>query len=157
MNALLKTTFPNDPQIQKLVAKSLSSSPVPASIPAEVREKIAALQPGMTRADLLKLFGTEGGISSRFRRTYVFREATIPETIFEKQVVLGVLIGQPRRITEYIKVNAQFAPREAHLKWINGVGILINPREEFLSGDAEQPNDIIVRISPPYVGPMTLD
>jgi hypothetical protein len=33
-----------------------------------------SIQPGMTRADLLKIFTTQGGISTRFHRTYVLRE-----------------------------------------------------------------------------------
>ena len=30
------------------------------------------IKPGMTRSDLLKVFKTEGGISNRLQRTYVF-------------------------------------------------------------------------------------
>ena len=32
------------------------------------------IKSGMTRADLLKVFTTEAGVSNRFHRTYVFRE-----------------------------------------------------------------------------------
>jgi hypothetical protein len=36
-------------------------------------EAIDAIKPGMTRADLLTVFTVEGGISTRARRTYVYR------------------------------------------------------------------------------------
>jgi hypothetical protein len=32
------------------------------------------IKPGMTRTDLLKVFTTEGGLSNRIHRTYVFRD-----------------------------------------------------------------------------------
>jgi hypothetical protein len=32
------------------------------------------IKPGMTRAEVLKVFKTEGGISNRLQRTYVFRD-----------------------------------------------------------------------------------
>jgi hypothetical protein len=38
-----------------------------------VMEAIDAIKPGMTRADLLTVFTVEGGISTRARRTYVYR------------------------------------------------------------------------------------
>jgi putative aminopeptidase FrvX len=36
-------------------------------------EAIDAIKPGMTRADLLTVFTVESGISTRARRTYVYR------------------------------------------------------------------------------------
>ena len=39
-----------------------------------VLRQVGQIQPGMRRKDLLKVFTTEGGISSRFQRTYVHRE-----------------------------------------------------------------------------------
>ncbi|MEO8726788.1 MAG: hypothetical protein ABI383_11805 [Acidobacteriaceae bacterium] len=41
---------------------------------AKVMMTIMTVKPGMTRADLLKVFTTEGGISTRYQRTYVFQE-----------------------------------------------------------------------------------
>ena len=38
-----------------------------------VMEAIDAIKPGMTRADLLTVFTVEGGISTRARRTYVYK------------------------------------------------------------------------------------
>jgi hypothetical protein len=37
-------------------------------------QKIKTVKVGMTRADLLKVFTTEGGLSTGIQRTYVFRE-----------------------------------------------------------------------------------
>ena len=37
-------------------------------------ERMRTVKPGMTRADLLKVFTTEGGLSTRLWRTYVSRE-----------------------------------------------------------------------------------
>jgi hypothetical protein len=36
--------------------------------------RMLKVEPGMTRADLLKVFDGEGGLSTRTRRTYVYRE-----------------------------------------------------------------------------------
>jgi hypothetical protein len=48
------------------------SSPLTKTI-VEVMETIDAIKPGMTRADLLTVFSVEGGISTRARRTYVYK------------------------------------------------------------------------------------
>ena len=37
-------------------------------------KEIRKIKIGMTRADLLKIFTTEGGLSTPFNRTYVYRE-----------------------------------------------------------------------------------
>lgn len=41
---------------------------------AKVLRQIEKIKPGMKRQDLLKVFTTEGGISTRFQRTYVYSE-----------------------------------------------------------------------------------
>lgn len=41
---------------------------------ADVLRRMEAVQPGMTRADLLKVFKTEGGLASTLQRRYVSRE-----------------------------------------------------------------------------------
>ncbi len=51
-----------------------------------VMRSILAVKPGATRKDLLKLFTTEGGLSSRTQRTYVYKRCP------------------------YIKVDVRFAP-----------------------------------------------
>ena len=37
-------------------------------------QRMATIEPGMTRAELLAVFTTEGGISSRLHRTFVSRD-----------------------------------------------------------------------------------
>jgi hypothetical protein len=41
---------------------------------AKVLRQISKVRPGMTRRDLLKVFTTEGGLSTRFQHTYVYSE-----------------------------------------------------------------------------------
>lgn len=132
LTALIKEAFPSSPQAQAVKTWSAYKRSVPVSIPAAVQAQIATLQPGMTRAGVLKLFGTEGGLSSRTWRTYVWK---------------GVSVGN-----QLIKVDVEFMPKEAHIQWINGAGILIDPMELYRFGNGgEDASDIIVRISLPYL------
>ncbi|MGB6194357.1 MAG: hypothetical protein WBF42_17965 [Terracidiphilus sp.] len=39
----------------------------------QILEEMQSIKPGMTRADLLNVFTTEGGLSTEFERTYVSR------------------------------------------------------------------------------------
>ena len=48
-----------------------------------ILNEVKALQVGMTRSDILKLFGQEGGISDRFHRTYVYRSCSYIKIDFE--------------------------------------------------------------------------
>jgi hypothetical protein len=41
---------------------------------AKVLRQITKIEPGMKRRDLLKVFTTEGGLSTRFQHTYVYSE-----------------------------------------------------------------------------------
>ena len=41
---------------------------------ARVMDSIQTIKPGMTREDLSRVFTTEGGLSFRLRRTYVYKE-----------------------------------------------------------------------------------
>ncbi len=41
---------------------------------ADALERMETVKPGMTRADLRRVFAAEGGLSTGLRRTYVFRE-----------------------------------------------------------------------------------
>ena len=41
---------------------------------ARVLEKMESIKPGMTRADLLDVFTTEGGLSTRTQQTYVSQD-----------------------------------------------------------------------------------
>lgn len=57
--------------------------------------KINAIKVGMTRAELLKVFGEEGGLSSAVRRTYVYRECP-----YIKVDVTFTIIGRPAKDAE---------------------------------------------------------
>ena len=39
-----------------------------------VLESAETIKPGMTRENLMKVFTTEGGVSTRFQRTYVYKD-----------------------------------------------------------------------------------
>jgi hypothetical protein len=54
-----------------------------------------AIQPGMTRKDLLVVFTTEGGLSTGLRRTYVSQECPYFKVDVEFQAV-----GRPNRDRE---------------------------------------------------------
>jgi len=41
---------------------------------AKILWQTGKIKPGMQRSDLLKVFTTEGGVSTRFQRTYVYKE-----------------------------------------------------------------------------------
>lgn len=83
---------------------------------AKVLRQIAKIEPGMKRRDLLKVFTAEGGLSTRFQKTYVYSECP------------------------YIKVNVRF-------RAANNEG----------NGVKEEPDDIIVSISLPYLAWSVMD
>ena len=55
-------------------AQSSQKSQAPTEWIANSLKEIQKITVGMTRADLLKLFTTEGGLSTGLTRTYVYRE-----------------------------------------------------------------------------------
>jgi hypothetical protein len=54
--------------------------------------EMKTIKVGMTRADLLKVFATEGGLSTRLNRTYVYRKCPLIKVDVEFQPV-----GRPAR------------------------------------------------------------
>lgn len=67
--------------ILSLSATAQSSPPIPSQIEREhttwiegVLNSMQTIKVGMTRSDLVKLFTTEGGLSTTSRRTYVYRQ-----------------------------------------------------------------------------------
>lgn len=50
---------------------------------ASVLGSIHTIKPGMTRADILKVFTTEGGLSNRRNRTYVYKGCPYIKVTFE--------------------------------------------------------------------------
>lgn len=59
---------------------------------AEALKRIATIKPGMTREDLLKVFTTEGGLSTGLRRTFVSRDCP-----YFKIDVQFEAVGRPAR------------------------------------------------------------
>ena len=59
---------------------------------AAALQHMGAIRVGMTRADLLKVFGEEGGLSTGVARTYAFRECP-----YFKVRVEFMLVGRPDR------------------------------------------------------------
>jgi hypothetical protein len=62
---------------------------------ASVMDSIHTIKPGMMRQDLMKLFTTEGGISTRSHRTYNYRQCAYIKVTIEFQPV-----DKPRDATE---------------------------------------------------------
>ena len=75
---------------------------------AKVLKECQTVRPAATRAELAKVFSTEGGLSTRTHRTYAYHDCP------------------------YIKVDVDFAPSGA-------------------KPDAEDPTDVVARISKPYL------
>ena len=82
----------------------------------DVLAKMETIKPGMTRGELLKLFGTEGGFSNGLRRRFVSRDCA------------------------YFKVDVEF----------EAVGRPGHDSDGRVTVD-EDPRDIIVKISRPYL------
>jgi hypothetical protein len=62
---------------------------------AESLKVMQLVKPGMTRADLLRVFTTEGGESTGLRRTYVYRQCPYFKVDVEFEAV-----GRPARDSE---------------------------------------------------------
>ena len=88
-----------------LIAVALSVRLMAARSPADFKEarghcawveqcikRMGTIQPGMTRAQLLKVFTTEGGWSTGLQRTYV-----LPECPYMKVDVKFTAVGRPER------------------------------------------------------------
>ena len=80
--ALLATSRPGQAQ----------ASPDHVSWVAEALTRINTIKPGMTREDLLKVFTTEGGLSTGLQRTFVSRDCP-----YFKIDVTFEAVGRPSR------------------------------------------------------------
>lgn len=145
MIALLKSAFPTASRI-----RSLKPLPPPAEeekrerilpsdkrLPLEAQQQLANLRIGMTRADLLRIFETEGGISTRFQNHYNLR---------------GVQIG-----SQCVKINVRFAPKGTPVLIMHGFGLIIDPKLPYLDRSKPfpfegAPDDVIVGLSTPHLG-----
>jgi hypothetical protein len=80
---------------------ALHAAPLPGQAPsstdhvswvAEALKRIETIKPGMTREDLLKVFTTEGGLSTALQRTFVSRDCP-----YFKIDVTFEAVGRPSR------------------------------------------------------------
>ena len=126
------------------------SPPSTTGIPASVLTHIATLKPGMTRADVLRMFTTEGGLSSTYWNHYVYRSG-IPSKLGHPDDMLQVAGG-------LVKVDVNFAPCDADIDWIDGQGFWLQ-KDDYESRHSPArydglPSDIILSVSLPYVQQM---
>ncbi len=66
---------------------------------ADSLKKIQEIKPGMTRADLLKVFRTQGGLSTALNRTYVYRECPYFKVDVEFEAVGRPALDKEGRVT----------------------------------------------------------
>ena len=149
---LLRAVDPDGPglNIALVTAPSASST---QGIPSFVLTRIATLKPGMTRADVLHLFATEGGVFTDYWNHYVYRSG-VPSKPGQQDAMLDVPGG-------FVKVNVDFAPPDADIDWVNGRGFWLGKsqyrpsRNQF--GFSGNPDDIVLKVSPVYIQQMILD
>lgn len=76
---------------------------------ASVMDSIDTIKPGMTREDLLKVFTTEGGLSFRLHRTYVYKECPYIKVTVEFEAAENPNDGLTEMPSDKIvKVSAPF-------------------------------------------------
>jgi hypothetical protein len=134
---LLKDTFPAVDEVQKLAFAPLPAWPIDKRIPATVLESLKKLQPGTTRAEVQRLLKEQGGISNRYRRTYIW-----PERLGSQ---------------ECIHVAVEFAPKNHRILWHNNQGYDLDYGPIASGKFAEQPDDVVLYVAPPVVGYMVMD
>ncbi len=149
---LLQAADPDDRSLSTFHPQP-SAVRVAKDIPASALARIATIKPGMTRADVSHVFTTEGGLSSTYWNHYVYQDYGLSMT--------GRRDGLVTVAGELIKVNINFAPRDAVLVWFNRRGFWLH-QSDYRSHPGPpsfdgQPNDIILRVSSPYLQAMALD
>ena len=87
--------FMLSPTVISLPTQSSETSKVQTEWIASSLKEIQKIKIGMTRADLLKVFTTEGGLSTGLSRTYVYRECPYIKVDVEFEAV-----GRPARNAE---------------------------------------------------------
>ena len=92
-----------------LVAQSPQKSQGQTEWIADSLKEMQKIKVGMTRADLLKVFTTEGGLSSGLRRTFVYRECP------------------------YIKVDVEFEPVGRPARDADGRVTIVEADEDVIS------------------------
>lgn len=103
--------------VSPLSAQSPQKQPEQTQWVADSLKAMETVKVGMTRADLLKVFTTEGGLSTVLHRTYVYRQCPL------------------------LKVDVEFEPVGRPAREPGGRVTL-----------SEADNDVIKKISKPYLG-----
>jgi hypothetical protein len=85
---------------------------------AESLKEMETIKVGMTRADLLKVFTTEGGLSTRINRTYVFRECLYIKVDVEFEPV-GTTARDPEGRVTLVEANEDLIKKisKPYLAW----------------------------------------
>lgn len=150
---LLHTVDPDDPGLDRALVKAPSPLPSTKDIPVSVLTRIATLKPGMTRVGVLYLFMTEGGVSTTYWNHYVYRSG-VPSTPSQPDDRMQVPGG-------LIKVDVDFAPQDADIVWLGGRGFWLHQNDYESQHKTPNywgmPNDIILRVSAPYIQNMIVD
>jgi hypothetical protein len=94
--------------ISTLPAQSPQKPPGQTEWIADILKEMQKIKVGMTRADLLKVFTTEGGLSTGLNRTYVYRECS------------------------YIKVDVEFEPVGRSARDSDGRVTLVEANEDVI-------------------------
>ena len=149
---LLQAVDPSDHSLGNFRPAS-PPMPVVKGIPASALARIATIKPGMTRADVMHVFTTEGGLSSNLWNHYVYRDYGLAG--------IGSRDGIAMFSGRLLKVNINYAPHDADIVWLNGRWFWLHQAEyshRFPPKDAHgQQDDIILRVSPPYLEYMIVD
>jgi|SRR5579859_222275 len=74
---------------------------------AKVLRQIKKIEPGMKRQDLLKVFTTEGGLSTRFQRTYVYSECPYIKVNVRFKAVSNAGNGMEEELDDIIESISQ--------------------------------------------------
>jgi hypothetical protein len=140
---------------------------VPAAVPADIRARIAAIRPGMTRADLSPVFTAAGSLYSRLWQQYACRESLLfyrePKSASHAVPLCRDLLSSLRAVPLFpspvlsgggpsVMVAVKFAPRGAEVFWSGGRGVLVHPDQVRKYGIQERSDDIILSVSAPYLG-----
>lgn len=81
-----RISLPKGVKVEEPAAAPAATIDLTAAM-TEVLKEIQTVKPGMTRADLLKVFKEEGGLSNRVRRTYVHKKCLLIKVDVEFRLV----------------------------------------------------------------------
>ena len=161
---LLRAVDPDGPGLNMALVTVPPPLPDTENVPASVLTRIATLKPGMTRADVMRLFTTEGGISTTYWNHYLYCN-TVPLPGKPSDPMMVSFPGKPsdpkQILGGFIKVNVDFAPQDADIDWLGGRGFWLHQNDYGSQHKTPNywgnPNDIVLNVSPPYVQGMIVD